>query len=116
MIEQTFDQAPGGTLFRSKNPPRDMNSNESSLGKIVSERDAASVTSRDGAPDEEPGTYFYPRSFYTKRRLLVKTHRKVGPAVSGTKLAMFRNHSDNTAMWEGWIGSLTVRGMVKSDC
>ena len=71
--ELILDQAPGGTLFRSKNSPRDTDSGESDLGKIVSERDATSVTSHDGESGKKPGTCFYPRSFYLKRRLLVKT-------------------------------------------
>ena len=96
--ELILDQAPGGTLFRSKNSPRDTDSSESGLGKIVSERDAASVTSRDGETVELPGTCFYPRSFYLKRRLLVKTRTKAVAAISAAEWAKHRSHWDISAL------------------
>ena len=96
--ELILDQAPGGTLFRSKNSPRDTDSSESGLGKIVSERDAASVTSRDGESGEKPGTCFYPHSFYLKRRLLVKTQTKAVAAISAAEWAKRRSHWDISAM------------------
>jgi hypothetical protein len=112
--ELILDRAPGGTLFRSKNSPRDTNSSESGLGKIVSERDAASVTSRDGESGEEPETCFYPRSFYPKRRLLVKAgsrsvDRRVAPG--GPNLPDWFGHF---CVGEGPSGSLRNRTVVKS--
>jgi hypothetical protein len=52
--ELILDQAPGGTCFRSKSSPPSANSSEFGLGKIVSERDAGSVTSRAEDSGEKP--------------------------------------------------------------
>ena len=101
--ELILDQAPGGTLFRSKNSPRDTNSSESGLGKIVSERDAGSVTSRDGESGKQPGTCFYPRSFYLKRSLLVKTRTKTVAAISAAEWATRRSHWNISAMRDGGL-------------
>jgi hypothetical protein len=56
--ELILDQAPGGTSFRSKSSPPGTNSSESGLGKIVSDRDAGSVTSRaeDSGENREPAS------------------------------------------------------------
>lgn len=112
--ELILDQAPGGTLFRSKNSPRDTDSNESGLGKIVSERDAASLTSRNGESGEPPGTCFYPPSFYLKRRLLVKTQTK---SAVGYQRGGVGNAPESLEHFCGAgcrAGSLTNRSVVKS--
>ena len=96
--ELILDQAPGGTCFRSRSSPPGTNSSESGLGKIVSERDAGSVTSRAEDSGEEPGTCFYPHSFYLKRRLLVKTQTKTVAALSAEEWATRRSHWDISAM------------------
>lgn len=112
--ELILDQAPGGTCFRSRSFPPGTNSSESGLGKIVSERDAGSVTSHAEDSGEEPGTCFYPRSFYPKRRLLVKAGSKLVDSWVATRGRNFPDSLGHLCVRERPSGSLRNRTVVES--